>query len=187
MEGTGSGKKEEEINLKVTDRELEKKLEECQRVANEFVELERRRMEERMLQQQQEAEMLRRRLEKIELELCRSGDGNGESGTKDHDGTQFAKRLLGIYASDDAGGMVESMDLDMGDQEPFARKVKYVGGAAYQSDSSIVNAVNIDSFEPKYADRLCLSTVFEEEEMEEEEGLKENVEAEEVEKEVIQE
>ncbi|CAL2268733.1 unnamed protein product [Prunus armeniaca] len=75
----------------------------------------------------------------------------------------------------------------MGDQEPFAREVKYVGGVAYQSDSSIVNAVNIDSFEPKYADRVCLSTVFEEEEMEEEEGLKENVEAEEVEKEVIEE
>ncbi|BBH01813.1 P-loop containing nucleoside triphosphate hydrolases superfamily protein [Prunus dulcis] len=107
MEGTGSGKKEEEINLKVTDRELEKKLEECQPMANEFVELERRRMEERILQQQQEAEMLRRRLEEIELELCRSGDGYGkESGTKDHDGTQFAKRLLGIYASDDAGGML---------------------------------------------------------------------------------
>ncbi|CAL8161109.1 unnamed protein product [Prunus armeniaca] len=45
MEGTGSGKKEEEINLKVTDRELEKKLEEWQRMANDFVELERRRME----------------------------------------------------------------------------------------------------------------------------------------------
>ncbi|CAL9027146.1 unnamed protein product [Prunus brigantina] len=161
MEGTGSGKKEEEINLKVTERELEKKLEECQRMANEFVELERRRMEERILQQQQEAEMLRRRLEEIELELCHSGDGNGE--------------------------MVESMDLDMGDQEPFAREVKYVGGVAYQSDSSIVNAVNIDSFEPKYADRVCLSTVFEEEETEEEEGLEENVEAEEVEKEVIEE
>ncbi|CAL8151186.1 unnamed protein product [Prunus armeniaca] len=91
MEGTGSGKKEEEINLKVTDRELENKLEECQRMANEFVELERRRMEERILQQQQEAEMLRRQLEEIELELCRSGDGKGkERGTKDHDGTQFA-------------------------------------------------------------------------------------------------
>ncbi|CAL2254153.1 unnamed protein product [Prunus armeniaca] len=83
--------------------------------------------------------------------------------------------------------MVKSMDLDMGDQEPSAREVKYVGGVAYQSDSSIVNAVNIDSFEPKYADRVCLRTVFEEEEMEEEEGLKENVEAEEVEKEVIEE
>ncbi|CAL8151188.1 unnamed protein product [Prunus armeniaca] len=161
MEGTGSGKKEEEINLKVTDRELENKLEECQRMANEFVELERRRMEERILQQQQEAEMLWRQLEEIELELCRSGDGNGR--------------------------MVKSMDLDMGDQEPFAREVKYVGGVAYQSDSSIVNAVNIDSFEPKYADRVCLRTIFEEEEMEEEEGLKENVEAEEVEKEVIEE
>ncbi|CAL8165957.1 unnamed protein product [Prunus armeniaca] len=89
MEGTGSGKKKEEINLKVTDRELEKKLEECQGMANEFVELERRRMEEeRILQQQQEAEMLRWWLEEIELELCRLGDGNGkESGTKDHDGT----------------------------------------------------------------------------------------------------
>ncbi|ONI26125.1 hypothetical protein PRUPE_1G005500 [Prunus persica] len=76
VEGTGSGKKEEEINLKVT--ELEKKLEECQRMENEFVELERKRMEERILQQQQEVEILRRRLEKIELELCRSGDGNVE-------------------------------------------------------------------------------------------------------------
>ncbi|CAL8989525.1 unnamed protein product [Prunus brigantina] len=132
---TGSGKKEEEINLKVTEvaqtlkRELEKKLEECQRMENEFVELERRRMEERILQQQQEVEILRRWLEEIELELCRSGDGNG--------------------------------------------------GVAYQSDSSTQPYM------------VCLSTVSEEEEMEEEmeeeEGLKENVEAEEVEKKVIEE
>ncbi|CAN6551849.1 unnamed protein product [Malus baccata var. baccata] len=196
-EGKRSGAKEEEINLKVNEvaqtlkYELEKKLAECQRMANEFVELERRRMEERILQQQQEVEMLRKRLEEIELELCRSSDGNGkESRSKEPDGTQFAKRLLGIYASDDAGGMVKSMDLDMDDQEPFAREIKYVGvvpGVASQSDSSIVNAVHIDSFEPKYADRVCLSTVFEEEEMEEEEGANENVEAEEVEKEVIEE
>ncbi|KAM1087216.1 hypothetical protein ACFX2B_012618 [Malus domestica] len=196
-EGKRSGAKEEEINLKVNEvaqtlkYELEKKLAECQRMANQFVELERRRMEERILQQQQEVEMLRKRLEEIELELCRSSDGNGkESGSKEPDGTQFAKRLLGIYASDDAGGMVKSMDLDMDDQEPFAREIKYVGvvpGVASQSDSSIVNAAHIDSFEPKYADRVCLSTVFEEEEMEEEEGANENVEAEEVEKEVIEE
>ena len=51
MEGKGISVSEEEINLKVNERthllkqELEKKLEECQRMANEFVELERRRME----------------------------------------------------------------------------------------------------------------------------------------------
>lgn len=215
MEGKGSGAKEEEINLKVNEvaqtlkQELEKKLEECQRMANEFVELERRRMEERILQQQQEVEMLRKRLEEIEFELCRSNDGNGvESGRKDNDGTQFAKRLLGIYASDGAGmmksmDMVKSMDLDMDDQETFAGVVKYVGGncgvtGAYQSDSNSVQGFvnqphlnviatdNNDSFAAKYADRVCLSTVFEEEEMEEEER-KENVDVEEVKKEVIEE
>ncbi|KAM5553215.1 kinesin-like protein KIN-10A [Rosa sericea] len=215
MEGKGSGAKEEEINLKVNEvaqtlkQELEKKLEECQRMANEFVELERRRMEERILQQQQEVEMLRKRLEEIEFELCRSSDGNSvESGRKDNDGIQFAKRLMGIYSSDGAGmmksmDMVKSMDLDMDDQEPFAGVVKYVGvncgvTGACQSDSNSVqgfvnqpqlNAIateNNDSFAAKYADRVCLSTVFEEEEMEEEER-KENVDVEEVEKEVIEE
>ncbi|XP_050371941.1 kinesin-like protein KIN-10A [Argentina anserina] len=215
MEGKGSGSKEEEFNLKVNEvaqtlkQELERKLEECQRMANEFVELERRRMEERIWQQQQEVEMLRKRLEEIELELCRSGDGSGvESGRKDNDGTQFAKRLMGIYASDGAGmmksmDMVKSMDLDMDDQEPFAGVVKYVGincgvTGTYQSDSKSnqgfanqthLNAIatdNNDSFAAKCADRVCLSTVFEEEEMEEEER-KENVDVEEVEKEVIEE
>ncbi|KAL6185139.1 hypothetical protein ACLB2K_041274 [Fragaria x ananassa] len=209
MEGKGSGSKEEEFKLKVNEvaqtlkQELERKLEECQRTANEFVELERRRMEERILQQQQEVEMLRKRLEEIEFELCHSSDGNGvESGRKDNDGTQFAKRLMGIYASDGTGmmksmDMVKSMDLDMDDQDPFAGMVKYVG-VNCQSDSNSnqgfvnqphLNAIateNNDSFAATYADRVCLSTVFEEEELEEEER-KENVDVEEVQKEVIEE
>ncbi|KAL9331325.1 hypothetical protein ACSQ67_000935 [Phaseolus vulgaris] len=80
-EGKGTKPSEEEINLKVNERtrllrqELEKKLAECQRMTNEFVELERKRMEERILQQQEEVETLRRRLEEIELQLSCSRQG----------------------------------------------------------------------------------------------------------------
>ncbi|KAK9287853.1 hypothetical protein L1049_016295 [Liquidambar formosana] len=176
VEGKGSGTSEDEINLKVNERtqilkhELEKKLEECQRMANEFVELERRRMEERILQQQQELEMLRRRLEEIESELCRSRDGNGEE-SSNMDGSGFAKRLLGIYADGDPG-MVESMDLDldMGDSEPYVYDQKLTDGGVHMTN------------------KVCLSTVFEEgADEEEEEGHKENMEDEEVEKEIIEE
>ncbi|KAJ6430229.1 hypothetical protein OIU84_021605 [Salix udensis] len=197
IEEKGSSASEEEINLKVSERteklkhQLEKKLEECQRMAEEFVELERRRMEEKILQQQQEVEMLRRRLEEIEFELCRSKGEN--SGARDIDGSSFARRLLGVYADEDPG-MVKSMDLDMSDQEVVVRDVKLVGTSAHQSSnigiqslsgyphSSTLNQVvdNHGVFAPTYGDKVCLSTVYEEEEEEQ------KVEDEEVEKEVIE-
>lgn len=197
MEGKGSGANEEEINLKVNERaqllkcELEKKLEECQKMANDFVESERRRMEEKILQQQQEVEMLRRRLEEIELEL-RSKEGNVEgSGSKENDGSGFAKRLLGIYASDDAS-MVKSMDLDMDDQEPVIRGFGVHDnngtlGFNQPISSTLNGAMGNDLFAPTFGDKVSLSTVYEEEEVEEEEEPKENEEDDEVEKEIIEE
>lgn len=188
LEGRDSGVNEEEISLKVKERtqtvkcELEKKLEECQRMANE-----------RILQQQQEVEMLRLRLEEIEV-MLRSGDGNNrESISKDNDVCGIAKRLFGIYANEDPG-MVKSMDLDMDDQS----EVKFVGGVIHQSDNNGIQAVNqpnlnnlntvLDNgiFAPKFGDKFSLSTVFEEEEVEEEEELKQNV-GDEEEKEMIEE
>ena len=202
IEEKGSQASEEEINLKVNERteilklQLEKKLEECQRMAEEFVEMERRRMEEKILQQQQEVEMLRRRLEEIEFELCHSkGENSGENGPRDIDGSGFARRLMGVYADEDPG-MVKSMDLDMGDQEALVRDVKLVGTSAHQSSnigiqslpgyphlSTLNQVVDHGVFAPTYGDKVCLSTVFEEEEVEEEEH---KVEDEEVEKEVIE-
>ncbi|KAJ4827684.1 hypothetical protein Tsubulata_043803 [Turnera subulata] len=179
IEGKGSAASEEEINLKVNERtnslkvQLEKKLEECQRMAEEIVEMERRRMEEKILQQQEEVEMLRRRLEEIELELRLSA--NGQNGSTDADGSSFARRFLGSLTDED---MVKSMDLDMGDQEVFG--VQSVG-TCYPP----VGSVNNDAIAPKYGERAFLSTVFEEEEMEEEERQM-KLEDEEVEKEVIE-
>lgn len=181
VEGKGSGgTTEEEINSKVNERtqmlrlELEKKLDECRRMAEEFVEMERRRMEERILQQQEEVEMLRRRLQEIEFELCRSRDGNGEENESKElvEGSSFAKRLIGMYG-DEVPGMVKSMDLDMGDPEPFIRDVKQS-----ESKSSSIqgflnhhpqSAANIDGFAPPFG--AGLSTVYEEEEIEEDEEV----------------
>jgi len=200
IEGKGSAASEEEINLKVNERtrmlklELEKKLEECQRMTEECVELERRRMEERILQQQQEVEMLRRRLEEIEFELCHARDEYNEDRSKDMDDeSSFARRLLGVYADEDPG-MVKSMDLDMGDQQAFVPDVKYVDMAVQNSTSICIQrlanyphlnnlnqVVDQDAFVPKYGGKICLSTVFEEEE-----EHKEKVEDDEVEKGVIE-
>ncbi|KDP40358.1 hypothetical protein JCGZ_02356 [Jatropha curcas] len=202
VEGKESAAREEEINLKVNERTrmlrlaLEKKLEECQRMAEEFVELERRRMEERILQQQQEVEMLRRRLEEIEFELSRPRDENNVENRSSMDGSSFAIRLLGVYADEDPG-MVKSMDLDMGDQEPFVPDVKCVDMAAQKSNGGILNlgnypylnhlnqVVDHDVLAPKYGGKVCLSTVFEEEEVEEEDH-REKMDDEEVEKGVIE-
>ncbi|OWM70496.1 kinesin-like protein KIN-10A [Punica granatum] len=155
---------EEEINMKVNERmlslrvELERKLEECQRMANEFVESERRRMEEKIFQQQQEVEMLRRRLQEVESQLGSSSEEEEVSG--------FAKRL-GAYVDEDPG-MVKSMDLDMSDLEPLP---------IYPILSAPTNDIDGNEvFPSKYGDKVCLSTVFEEEETEEEEEDNEEVE-----------
>ncbi|XP_010450058.1 PREDICTED: kinesin-like protein KIN-10A [Camelina sativa] len=168
-----SATNEEEINEKVNERtqlvksELEKKLEECRRMAEEFVEMERRRMEERIVQQQEELEMMRRRLEEIEVEFRRSRDGGSVDET-----SGFAKRLRSLYSDDDPG-MVKSMDLDMGEPEP----AKHIWGVSHQSSNTTSsNFTNILQPKPAenmltqmFPDRVCLSTVFEEEEVEEEE------------------
>ncbi|XP_057958790.1 kinesin-like protein KIN-10A [Malania oleifera] len=205
MGGKGSGANEEEINLKVNERtqflksELEKKLQECQKMANEFVELSRRRMEEKIFQQQKEVEMLRRRLEEIESELSRSRGSSGEGkGAKDVDGSSFAKRLQEIYADEDPG-MVKSMDLDMGDQEIFVRDTNYInsgvcqtsnmgnqGSPSYSQLISLKQEEDHEIFAQRYTNRGGLSTVFEEEEIEEEEYT-DNAVDEEVKKEVIKE
>ncbi|KAJ7979832.1 Kinesin-like protein [Quillaja saponaria] len=210
IEGKGSSASDEEINLMVNERakilkqELEKKLEECQKMANEFVELERRRMEEKILQQQQEVEMLRKRLEEIESELCHSRDESGEGNkSKIMDASGFAKRLLQIYKSQEDTGMmksidmVKSMDLDMDDQEPLA-EVK-LGGPPCKSGHNAIpdfsnqphlntfsGVVGQEIFAPNCGDKACLSTVYEEEE-EEREDEHEEKEDEEVEKEIIEE
>ncbi|KAL0678958.1 hypothetical protein Bca4012_006939 [Brassica carinata] len=165
-EACAATNEEEAIEEKVNERtqrlkaELEKKLEECRRMAEEFVEMERRRMEERIVQQQEELEMMRRRLEEIEVEFRRS------RGTTDET-SGFAKRLRSLYSDDD---MVKSMDLDMGDP---------VWGSAVSYQPSNTISSNLSKvLQPKpqenmvaqmYPDRVCLSTVFEEEEVEEDE------------------
>ncbi|GMI70392.1 Phragmoplast-associated kinesin-related protein 2 [Hibiscus trionum] len=161
-----SGATEGEINAKVNERaqilklELEKRLDECRRMAEEFVEMERKRMEERILQQQEEVEMLRRRLQEIEFELCGLRDGrNGEENEeKELDGgsSSFAKRLIGIYG-EEIPGMVKSMDLDIGDPEPVMH------------ENSHPQAANPDGFASQFGSKTGLSTVYEEEEIEEEE------------------
>ncbi|OVA02356.1 Kinesin [Macleaya cordata] len=199
MEGQKPVISEEEINLKVKERtqllklELEKKLQECQKMANEFVELGRRRMEEKILQQQEEVEMLRRRLEEIESELYRSRGNNGEEdGLREIEGSNFAKRLLEIYSDGDQ--MEKSMDLDMGNKQPIViHEVKEVDKSVQQTENFILlkpyNWTNMEEEEesctilPKFPEKVCLSTVFEEEEGEN----GENPEEEEVEKEVVEE
>ncbi|MED6169936.1 hypothetical protein PIB30_025838 [Stylosanthes scabra] len=188
-EAKGASKSEEEINLKVNERtrhlrqELEKKLEECQRMTNEFVELERRRMEERILQQQEEVELLRKRLEEIEMQLSRSSEGFKEvNSSKEMESNGFVRRLLRIYKSEEDPGMVKSMDLDMDDQEqPLPNEVKIVG--LCRSDYNAQDVQDATVCTSFIGQRLCLSTVFEDEEEEHEEDGEER----EVEKEVIEE
>ncbi|KAE8688399.1 nucleolar MIF4G domain-containing protein 1-like [Hibiscus syriacus] len=168
-----SGASEEEINAKVNKQtqilklELEKRLHKCRQMAEEFVEMERRRMEERILQQQEEVEMLRRRLREIEFELCRlRGGSNGEENeAKELDGgsSSFAKRLIVIYG-DEIPGMVKSMDLDIVDPEPVMHQSTGIQGFLNHP-----RAANPDGFAPQFGSKTGLSTVYEEEEIEEEE------------------
>ncbi|KAK6161241.1 hypothetical protein DH2020_004622 [Rehmannia glutinosa] len=166
-EGRGKETSEEDINSKVNERtqmlknELEMKIQECQQKANEYVEMERRKMEEIIFQQQQEVEMLRRRLEEIE-----SADMK-ESG--------FMKRLL--EACPDDSDMVKSMDL--------VKSFDMETSVLHKPEIHVTNSYceGILSFPSK----ACLTTVFEEEEYENEEDDKENEFEEEVEKGVIEE
>ncbi|XP_043707696.1 kinesin-like protein KIN-10A [Telopea speciosissima] len=204
VKGRDSGVSEEEINVKVNERtqilklELEKRLQECHQKANEFVEFGRQRMEEKILQQQQEVEMLRRRLEEIETALSSSTDSSGDKNSlQDMDGNSLAKRLMEVY-SDPDHGMEKSMDLDMGDRQPFVHDVKEIDGNVHQIDN-LGNQTQFNVYcwsakeeeedddmvvAPKFTEKVCLSTVFEEEEEGED---TENVDDEEVEKEIVEE
>ncbi|GAB2217748.1 hypothetical protein Drorol1_Dr00000959 [Drosera rotundifolia] len=174
-----SGASEEEINLKVSERtkrlkqELEKQLEECQRMAKEYVELEKKRMEETIQQQQHEVEILRRRLQEMEIQLSRSRDARSDAGDN-LDGACFARRLMEAYGDE---GMEKSMDLDMG-EESCGREVKIVGGELQKFKANNQQTIARQNF--LTGNRIGLSTVAEEEEVEKSED-------EEIEKTVIEE
>ncbi|CAN4091095.1 unnamed protein product [Withania somnifera] len=193
VQGKGTEITEEQINLKVNERtqmlksELEKRIQECQKMANEIVEMERRKMEERMFQQQQEFEILQRRLEEMEVELRRS---RAESGSVEVEENAFVKRLQEIYSED--AGMVKSMDLDRSiDMDVGKRDV-----LIYKPESNIFQEIlgypNISNLgeveDPLFTNKGSLSTVFEEDEEGDDEGDTENLPVdEEVQKEVIEE
>ncbi|WJX18876.1 hypothetical protein P8452_08631 [Trifolium repens] len=189
---------EEEINLKVNERtrllrqELERKLEECQRMTNDFVELERKRMEERILQQQEEVEILRKRLEEIELQLhCTSKKEHiDENESKETEPSGFMRKLLRVYKSEDDPGMVKSMDLDMDDQEPSLAREVIVGMQDISPNQPCsMNGVQENAYvcAPNFGQKACLSTVYEEEGEGEQDHEDKVEEDEEVEKEVIEE
>ncbi|CAN4091855.1 unnamed protein product [Withania somnifera] len=189
---------EEDIIVKVNERtqmlkhEFEKKIQQCQKMANEFVETEKRKMEERMFQKQQEFEMLKRRLEEIEAELWRSRVGSRSTEVEEN---SFGKRLLEIYSED--AGMVKSMDLDRsldmdyGKQDSAIYKVESNTIQAILGCPSISNPREIEDpsiLLQHFTNKSFLSTVFEEEEEgNDSEGDKENPSVEEVQKEVIEE
>lgn len=153
---------EEEINLKVKEREqilkieLEKKLQECQKMAEDFVEMGRSKMEEKILQQQQELEILRQRLVELESEL-RSRGKAGDYRPQVREGTGTARRMMEMFADQ---GMEKSMDLDMGDHEP---KVVHV-----------VKEMDNNMTAPNVIEKGFLSTVYEGDE--EKENIKDKME-----------
>lgn len=183
---------EEDIIVKVNERtqmlkrEFEYKIQQCQKMANEFVETEKRKMEERMFQQQQEFEMLRRRLEEIESELWHSRVGSRSTEVEEN---SFGKRLLEMYSED--AGMVKSMDLDRSIDMDCGKKAESNTIQAILGYPSITNPREIEDpsiLLQHFTNKSFLSTVFEEEEEgNDSEGDKENPYVEEVQKEVIEE
>ncbi|XP_023736414.1 kinesin-like protein KIN-10A [Lactuca sativa] len=185
---------EEEINMKVQERtnmlrsELEKKIEECKKMADEVVEMERRKMEEKILQQQEELEMLRKRLEEIETELTRS-NGNGNVNVScSTEGNGFAKKLMEMYAGEDPG-MEKSMDLDKSlDLEKsmdHKTSIKAILGYPFMENLKNSHDDDDDVYVGNSTRKPFLSTVLEEDEDEDEEEEEEKEE--EVQKEVIEE
>ncbi|KAL0392705.1 UNVERIFIED_CONTAM: Kinesin-like protein KIN-10A [Sesamum radiatum] len=187
VEGRGAGTSEEEISSKVNERtqmlrsELEMKIQECQKMANEFVEMERRKMEERMFQQQQEVEMLRQRLEDIESELRLSRAGSASVETE---GGGFMKRLLEACSED--SDMVKSMDLDRSiDMETNVFRKAETNGTSTVPGFTYMN--NFSEGICSFPNKAYLTTVYEEEECNNEDEDKDNLFDEEVQKEVIEE
>ncbi|KAL8227384.1 hypothetical protein R6Q57_017216 [Mikania cordata] len=166
---------EKKNGMEVNDilrKELEKKIEECQKMADQVVEVERKKMEQKICQQQEELEMLRRRLEEIESELTRSREGKQNvSSSFCIEGSSFAKKLMDMYADEDPG-MEKSMDLDRSlDMEMGSKAANAILEHPYDEDIYVLPPTS-----------TFLSTVFEEDEEEEEEE-----EEEEVQKDVIEE
>ncbi|XP_051125187.1 kinesin-like protein KIN-10A [Andrographis paniculata] len=186
-EGNRKEGSEEEINLIVKERtsklksELEKKVQECQQMANEYVEMERRKMEERMIQQQQEVEMLRRRLAEIESELNQTRAGRA---SVDMEGSRFAKKLLEVCSEESdmvkSMDLVQSIDMDM----KVLPKTEVYGSSCTVSGYPYTN--NVCEGIIGLPGKASLTTVYEEDENESEED-RENLSEEEVQKEVIEE
>ncbi|KAL5711928.1 hypothetical protein ACHQM5_014151 [Ranunculus cassubicifolius] len=197
---------EEEINLKIKEREqilkdeLDNKLQECQKMADDFVETERRIMEEKILQQQQELHLLSQRLAEVEAELSRTKGSTRDEKLQGKEESGLAKRMMELYGDqgmEKSMDLVKSMDLDMGDRHPIVVHVgKEVDKGTSQpktcsdlsgekpSDWSSVHVEEEDTYNaPKFPERVYLSTVYEEEEGQD----KESTEDEEVEKEVVEE
>ncbi|RAL38816.1 hypothetical protein DM860_013497 [Cuscuta australis] len=187
-----------EVDLVVNERtlmlksELEKKIEECQKMANKFVEMERKKMEERILQQQREVDLLRRRLEEIEFDLyCAKG---GKTGSVDLGASSFAERMLDAYSDD--SDMVKSMDLSKSydleatKREPGVyRTTEHNSLNAACNYENVTNAIVEDAITevPTFTNKKGLSTVFEEEDEEEDGDDMTTSTDDEVQKEVVEE
>ncbi|XP_047310628.1 kinesin-like protein KIN-10A [Impatiens glandulifera] len=134
---------EEMIKTRINERtemlkgELEKKMQECQQMANELVELERRKMEDRMVMQQKEVELMRSRLQEIELEVVVGSSSDGTSA--------FAKRLQEICSDPSSSSCMEkSMDLSMSmDMETTTGKADIfcLSGAYNDKRSSFLSVI----------------------------------------------
>ncbi|XP_038971228.1 kinesin-like protein KIN-10A [Phoenix dactylifera] len=174
IEGRGETVKEKEINSKVDER-------------TQSLRLELMKMKEKMLQQQEELNMLRRRLEEVEYERGKVA----EDALQDIVGGRLEKRFSEIYAGDQ--GMEKSMELDMGDQ-PAIYDVKEIKEDPHQSEnysnrsllysSPLSIEEEVDPNMLRFPDKMCLSTVFE---GDEEGENKDSAEESEVEKEVVDE
>nr|CAD1820890.1 unnamed protein product [Ananas comosus var. bracteatus] len=172
IEGKGVAAKEEEINSKVIER-------------TKTLRLELMKMEEKMLQQQEELNILKRRLHEVEYERSNVSDC---ALNEDLEAGRFMKKLSEVCAGDQ--GMVKSMELDFGDQ-PAIQDVKEIKVDLRQSPSNNWSSCNIcmeegaDANFVRFPDKAVLSTVFEDDEEGEE---RESAEFDyEVDKEVVEE
>ncbi|KAM0044348.1 putative kinesin-like protein [Helianthus debilis subsp. tardiflorus] len=154
-------------------------------MAHRVVEMERKKMERKIIQQQEELETLRRRLEEIKFELTRSREGKRNenesrnlSSSFSLEGNGFAKKLIDMYADEDPG-MEKSMDLDKSLDMEIGSKREYQK-AANNSIQAILGYPYIENDEdvyvPSSTGKSYLSTVFEEDEEEVEEVQKDVIE-----------
>ncbi|KAK9072418.1 hypothetical protein SSX86_008852 [Deinandra increscens subsp. villosa] len=161
-------KKSEENSMMVNDmlrRELEKKIEECQKMADRVVEMERKKMEQKISQQQEELEMLRKRLEEIESELTRSRDGKQNANVNENE----SRNVSSIRGWRSPWILDKSLDMDMGGKREY-HKPTNSSIQALLGYPFLENQKNDESdvYVPTSTSKSFLSTVFEEDEEEEE-------------------